>query len=62
MDEIAGPQMEWLRAIRDVLPDIGLFVDEFTQVGYVSRVGFPVYNPRSMITPGYQGTLGYGYA
>ena len=62
MEEIAGPQMGWLRAIRDVLPDNGLFVDEFTQVGYMSRVGFPVYNPRSMITPGYQGTLGYGYA
>ena len=62
MEEKAGPQMAWLRAIRDVLPDNGLFVDEFTQVGYVSRVGFPVYSPRSMITPGYQGTLGYGYA
>jgi acetolactate synthase-1/2/3 large subunit len=62
MEEKAGPQMAWLRAIRDALPENGLFVDEFTQVGYVSRVGFPVYHPRSMVTPGYQGTLGYGYA
>ena len=62
MEQKAGPQMGWLRVMRDVLPDDGLFVDEFTQVGYVARVGFPVYNPRSMVTPGYQGTLGYGYA
>ena len=62
MDSLAGPQMRWLEVMRDVLPDNGLFVDEFTQVGYVSRVGFPVYRPRHMITPGFQGTLGYGYA
>ena len=62
MEQKAGPQMAWLRAIRAALPENGLFVDEFTQVGYVSRVGFPIYHPRSMVTPGYQGTLGYGYA
>ena len=62
MEKSAGPQMAWLRALRDALPEDGLFVDEFTQVGYVSRVGFPVYHPRSIVTPGYQGTLGYGYA
>ncbi len=62
IEEKAGPQMTWLRAMRDVLPEDGLFVDEFTQVGYVSRVGFPVYKPRHIVTPGYQGTLGYGYA
>ena len=62
MEAKAGPQMSWLRVLRDVLPEDGLFVDEFTQVGYVSRVGFPVYKPRHIVTPGYQGTLGYGYA
>ncbi|MBH69468.1 MAG: hypothetical protein CMM58_14025 [Rhodospirillaceae bacterium] len=62
MEEKAGPQMAWLKAIREVLPEDGFLVDEFTQVGYVARVGFPVYSPRTMITPGYQGTLGYGYA
>lgn len=62
MEKSAGPQMAWLRALRDALPEDGQFVDEFTQVGYVSRVGFPVYHPRSIVTPGYQGTLGYGYA
>jgi acetolactate synthase-1/2/3 large subunit len=62
MESKAGPQMNWLRALREALPEDGLFVDEFTQVGYVSRVGFPVYKPRHIVTPGYQGTLGYGYA
>ena len=62
MEQKAGPQMAWLKAIRAALPENGLFVDEFTQVGYVSRVGFPIYHPRSMVTSGYQGTLGYGYA
>jgi acetolactate synthase I/II/III large subunit len=62
METKAGPQMGWLRAMREVLPEDGLFIDEFTQVGYVSRVGFPVYKPRHIVTPGYQGTLGYGYA
>ena len=62
METKAGPQMTWLRAMREVLPEDGLFIDEFTQVGYVSRVGFPVYKPRHIVTPGYQGTLGYGYA
>ena len=61
-DEKVGPQMTWLRALRQALPEDGFLVDEFTQVGYVSRVGFPVYRPRTMVTPGYQGTLGYGYA
>lgn len=56
------PQMAFLKVLREALPEDGLFVDEFTQVGYIARVGFPVYTPRTMITPGYQGTLGYGYA
>lgn len=60
--DVCGPQMAYLDVLRRALPENGLFVDEFTQVGYVSRVGFPVYGPRMMITPGYQGTLGYGYA
>ncbi|EDP65223.1 acetolactate synthase, large subunit protein (thiamine pyrophosphate-dependent enzyme) [alpha proteobacterium BAL199] len=59
---IVGPQMAFLGALRRALPADGFFVDEFTQVAYVARIGFPVYAPRTMVTPGYQGTLGYGYA
>ena len=56
------PQLEYLDAIRRALPDDGFFVDEITQVGYASWYGFPVYEPRHLVTCGYQGTLGYGYA
>ncbi len=55
------PQMAYLDAIRAELPENGLFVDEFTQVGYVSRLAFPVYAPRTYLTLGYQGALGMGY-
>jgi acetolactate synthase-1/2/3 large subunit len=50
------------QAIRDELPDDGILVTEMTQVGYYSYQGFPVYSPRTYITPGYQGTLGYGFS
>jgi acetolactate synthase-1/2/3 large subunit len=57
-----GPQLAWLGAIRDALPPEGIFVDELTQTGYVSRFAFPSYAPRTFISTGYQGTLGYGLA
>ena len=57
-----GPQLAWLGAIRDTLPPEGIFVDELTQTGYVSRFAFPTYAPRTFISTGYQGTLGYGVA
>ncbi len=57
-----GPQMEYLDAIRDVLPDEGIFCDEVTQIGFVSWFGFPVHRLRGHVNCGYQGTLGYGFA
>ena len=60
--EHVAPQAAYLDVIRDVLPDDGIFVDEITQVGFVSWYAFPVYRPRQFITAGNQGTLGYGYA
>ncbi len=62
LERRVGPQMAYVRALREVLPDDGILVDELTQVGYVARVGFPVYHPRTLITSGYQGTLGFGFA
>jgi acetolactate synthase-1/2/3 large subunit len=55
-------QAEHAMAIRDVLPDDGILVNESTQVGYWSMANFPVYQPRTFVNSGYQGTLGYGYA
>ncbi len=55
------PQNTYLRILRDELDEDGIFVDELTQVGYAARISFPVYKPRSFISSGYQGTLGYGF-
>lgn len=55
------PQLSYLRAIRRALPRDGIFVDEVTQVGFASRLAFPVYAPRTFISPGYQDNLGWGY-
>ena len=57
-----GPQLAYLAAIRAELPEEGIFVDEVTQVGFASRLAFPVYQPRTYISPGYQDNLGYGFA
>ena len=57
-----APQLGWLKAIRAALPSDGLFVDELTQIGYVSRFTFPVSAPRQFLSTGYQGTLGWGIA
>ncbi len=62
LDERLGPQCEYLRAIRAELPDDGIYVEDLTQVGYVGRMAFPVYEPRTYIHSGYQGTLGFGFA
>lgn len=59
--EKVAPQMAFLDVIREELPDDGIFVDEVTQVGFVSWYGFPVYAPRQFVSAGYQGTLGFGY-
>jgi acetolactate synthase-1/2/3 large subunit len=56
------PQQSYAAAIRTALPDDGIVVSEMTQMGYYSGVGLPIYEPRTYLTPGYQGTLGYGYA
>jgi acetolactate synthase I/II/III large subunit len=55
------PQASFLRALRRALPENGIFVDEVTQVGFVSRLAFPVFTPRTFLSPGYQDTLGWGY-
>jgi len=56
------PQMAWIKVLRKALDDDGIFVDELTQVGYVSRVAMPIYHPRTFLTSAYQGTLGAGFA
>ena len=55
------PQMEYLDAIREVLPRDGFLVEELSQVGFTSYFGWPVYEPRTYVSCGYQGTLGFGF-
>lgn len=55
------PQSAYALAIRAELPDDGICVGEMTQVTYWSSLGFPVYEPGTYFTPGYQGTLGWGF-
>lgn len=56
LGELAG----WVGALRDGMAEEDILVGELTQVSYLSRVAFPVYAPRTFLSPGYQGTLGYG--
>ncbi len=55
-------QGSYLRLIRQELGEDGIFLDELTQVGFASRIMYPTYHPRTYISTGYQGTLGYGFA
>ena len=58
---VLEPQITYLNLIREALGEDGIFVDELTQVGFASRIVYPVYHPRTYISTGYQGTLGYGF-
>ncbi len=55
------PQVDYLKVIREVLPPDGFVVDELSQVGFTMQFAYPVYRPRTYVTCGYQGTLGYGF-
>jgi acetolactate synthase I/II/III large subunit len=58
---VAEPQMSYIRALRAAIPDDGILVNELTQIGYLARSMYPAYEPGTFVTPGYQGTLGYGF-
>jgi len=55
------PQVDYLEVIREVLPPDGIFVEEVSQVGFTSCFAYPVYRPRSYVSCGFQGTLGFGF-
>jgi acetolactate synthase-1/2/3 large subunit len=55
------PQIAYLNILREVLPQNAIVTDELSQVGFASWYGFPIYEPRTFITSGYQGTLGSGF-
>ncbi|MCY4543227.1 MAG: thiamine pyrophosphate-binding protein [Rhodobacteraceae bacterium] len=53
-------QQLYLEAIAAELPPEGIFVEEITQIGYASRLLYPASRPRTFISSGFQGTLGFG--
>lgn len=55
------PQNSFTRAIRSAMPENGILVADMTQIGYHSRVGYPVYEPGTYITSSYFGNLGYAF-
>ncbi|MCX7381370.1 MAG: thiamine pyrophosphate-binding protein [Alphaproteobacteria bacterium] len=59
--QMAQPQMGLVEAIRDAVGEDGIIVDEVTQVAYIAWYGMEIYKPRSLISSGFSGTLGYGF-
>lgn len=56
------PQLDFLAAIRDVLPDDGVFVEDVTQIGFAAHLAFDFRAPRTFQSSGPAGTLGAAYA
>lgn len=55
------PQLAYLDVIRDCLPRDGFLVPELCQVGFTTYFGYEVLAPRTYVSEGYQGTLGFGF-
>jgi len=56
------PQASYAMTIREEMGEDDIYLAGMTQIGYWSYTGFPVYHPRSFLTAGYQGTLGFEFA
>jgi len=59
--EKVQPQLAYLDVIREALPRDGIVTIELSQMGFTSYFGYPVYAPRTYISEGFQGTLGFGF-
>ena len=55
------PQYGFAKVIRDEVPEDGILVTDVTQLATFTQNWMPIYRPRTLITPGYQGTLGLGF-
>jgi acetolactate synthase-1/2/3 large subunit len=55
------PQSDYVAVLRDHIADDATLVSELTQVGYFSNIAYKVHAPHGLVTPGFQGTLGYGF-
>ena len=57
-----APQIAYLEAIRDELPEDGIFVEDITQMVFAARLAYPVYKPRTLYLAGLSGPAGLGFA
>jgi acetolactate synthase-1/2/3 large subunit len=55
------PHAAFLAAIREVLPRDGFLVEEICQAGFAATYAVPFYEPRTYVSGGHQGTLGFGF-
>jgi acetolactate synthase-1/2/3 large subunit len=60
-EEHDEPQHSLLMSVRDGAPDDAIMVFGMTQLGYYSRLHWPVYGPKSYIDSGYSGNLGFAF-
>ena len=59
--EKLAPQWGFISVLRSELPEDGFVVGESTQMAYMARIGMPFFKPRTYVSPGFSGTLGYGF-
>jgi acetolactate synthase-1/2/3 large subunit len=55
------PHAQYLGAIRQALPRDGFFVEEISQAGFAAIYALPIYEPRTYVSGGHQGALGFGF-
>ena len=56
------PQLSYLAAIREALPDDGIIVEDVTQLTFVAHFAYQFNQPRTFLSSGFAGTLGAGTA
>ena len=56
------PQLSYLAAIRSVMPDDGIIVEDVTQIAFAAHIAYEHRRPRTYLSTGGAGTLGAGVA
>jgi acetolactate synthase-1/2/3 large subunit len=56
------PQLSYLAAISDALPDDAIIVEDATQMTFVAHFAYQFRHPRTYLSTGFAGTLGSGVA
>jgi acetolactate synthase I/II/III large subunit len=56
------PQLSYIAAIRDALPDDAILVEDVTQVTFVAHFAYQFNQPRTFLSSGFAGTLGAAVA